>query len=775
MKRHLLLSLSALPLLLSGCSQTPEASTEISIDGMTRKEVTTKMVTHFGENFGEDEVEDSYVYSDYWFLEDARNVNYELASMSALVDGVSYCSPHDNNATKIANLLEAMGFQDVAKNTYFADGIKLTDSIGMVAANKTIKNASGKTYTLLALFPRNAGYGNEWFGNFDVGASGIHHNFKLARDEGLRFLKNYISTHSITGDLKVWAAGYSRGGATVNLIGGFLAKESKYLGSQVSLAPQDLYVYTIATPNTIPNGASYQDVLSVSGPRGNGYCDTNVPDYIYTGPEGIIDPASSEYDCVHSFVATGDYITKLPPKFWSFTTYGKTEKILYGEPKMREYLSQYSQEVADSFKDKNYLTETPKKVLDLNTLAVVDGSEKQSADAMIEERLNALMSLEGSREALIAKGYGEALGAIAGIWGTDWKGFYNGAISQVGALVKAAAFNVFAHLKEQSGLSEGKAIAHLFQTLFQKDGRGKEAYTDQSLLKDLFDFLINSYQKGGDSAASRIASFLPATYKDLYVGLLDYAKAQNINVQTVDDFLFLLGGYVLANKGNETIQSLLNSLAGIIPSSYLSYIPLLAIYTGKSYDSKTYPDDSSKAKAALLDLLECFAKGTYSGETQVYTPGYVRYSVLNLVTSAALSSSPKLKSLILNGTHESEEKTLINHPSPADAVIEEILDRVLPKGQDDKRMAMEVVADKALADLLNLSKTEKNKWHVDTLIGHVNLLREILFTILLKPGKNFDLMEEVGNALTFIDKMGFLFPAHDHELYLSSLKAKADA
>ena len=89
MKRHLLLSLSALPLLLSGCNQTPEASTEISIDGMTRKEVTTKMVTHFGENFGEDEVEDSYVYSDYWFLEDARNVNYELASMSALVDGAT--------------------------------------------------------------------------------------------------------------------------------------------------------------------------------------------------------------------------------------------------------------------------------------------------------------------------------------------------------------------------------------------------------------------------------------------------------------------------------------------------------------------------------------------------------------------------------------------------------------------------------------------------------------------------------------------------------------
>ena len=46
---------------------------------------------------------------------------------------------------------------------------------------------------------------------------------EAARDEVLRFMKQYLEKHDIGGELKVWTAGHSRGGAVANLLGGFLA------------------------------------------------------------------------------------------------------------------------------------------------------------------------------------------------------------------------------------------------------------------------------------------------------------------------------------------------------------------------------------------------------------------------------------------------------------------------------------------------------------------------------------------------------------------------
>ena len=44
-----------------------------------------------------------------------------------------------------------------------------------------------------------------------------------ARDEVLRFVKQYIETGSIEGNLKLWIAGRSRGAAVSNLLAGFFA------------------------------------------------------------------------------------------------------------------------------------------------------------------------------------------------------------------------------------------------------------------------------------------------------------------------------------------------------------------------------------------------------------------------------------------------------------------------------------------------------------------------------------------------------------------------
>ena len=55
----------------------------------------------------------------------------------------------------------------------------------------------------------------------------MHAGFKAARDEVLRYAAKYMKDHGITGDLKVWIAGHSRGAATSNSLGGFFRRRRR--------------------------------------------------------------------------------------------------------------------------------------------------------------------------------------------------------------------------------------------------------------------------------------------------------------------------------------------------------------------------------------------------------------------------------------------------------------------------------------------------------------------------------------------------------------------
>ena len=378
MNKKLLLVLSSVSMVLASCggsssvsSDTGKASSQTSaskavpssessssessrqIEGLVDKDIPMRMEYHYGEDFENSEIDDVCHYSDYWFLENSSKTNYNLAVTSAFTGGMSYATSADVNGAKISNFLKAAGYTDVKLNQYYADDIALEDSLGVVMARKAIKDYEGKPYTLIAAFPRNAGYRDEWAGDFNLGASGMHEGFRLARDEMLRFLKQYITTSNITGEVKLWTAGYSRGAAAANLFAGFLADNSAYLGSDISLSSNNIFAYTIGTPATLPAGLNKADVLSVSGPRGEGYHDTDIPAAAYSGT-GTIDPAADQYAGIHNFTAVGDYITKLPPKEWGFTRYGVVEKPVYGDEAMRKHLEKYSAEDALKFADKNY-------------------------------------------------------------------------------------------------------------------------------------------------------------------------------------------------------------------------------------------------------------------------------------------------------------------------------------------------------------------------------------------------------------------------------------
>ena len=92
---------------------------------------------------------------------------------------------------------------------------------------------------------RSSNYTQEWTGNFTINADSsggnMHAGFKAARDEVLRYAAQYMKKHRITGDLKVWIAGHSRGAATSNSLGGFFAgggdEYFRAVGVPVSVTP----------------------------------------------------------------------------------------------------------------------------------------------------------------------------------------------------------------------------------------------------------------------------------------------------------------------------------------------------------------------------------------------------------------------------------------------------------------------------------------------------------------------------------------------------------
>ena len=172
MKNKKYLLLLTLPLLLAGCGNTPaSSSSDPSTTSSTTSESTSEekgapvkkyveaeMVSHFGENQFQSTYKDTCYYDDTWFYKDSYELNYDLAAMSAMVGGTSYSYYKDRTPNRIKNLLGQMGYTNVSANEYYTKGIMLEDSMGVTIGQKKIVDDNNKEFTLLAVFPRSAGY-----------------------------------------------------------------------------------------------------------------------------------------------------------------------------------------------------------------------------------------------------------------------------------------------------------------------------------------------------------------------------------------------------------------------------------------------------------------------------------------------------------------------------------------------------------------------------------------------------------------------------------------
>ena len=217
---------------------------------------------------------DYFVYSDDFFKYSGKEYNAHLATLSMSLAEASVSSTREpftpegyaNKSRNAVAFLEDNGFSDIEVNNDYR--IKPTkDSMGVGCAHKTIREGD-KDYTLLVIMPRNAGYEAEWGNNFVLGAEGDAAGFDGSADKCLAFTKDYVASHGISGDIKVWTMGYSRGAAAANLMAKKLIDApNEWLGDAVTLDSDDLYAYTFGTPmaadsNNNPRDAKYAGIFN---------------------------------------------------------------------------------------------------------------------------------------------------------------------------------------------------------------------------------------------------------------------------------------------------------------------------------------------------------------------------------------------------------------------------------------------------------------------------------------------------------------------------------
>ncbi len=203
-------------------------------------------------------------YDDSYFQKDSTIYNSNLSTCSIAFAMASFASNSNRNdpSYRYNNgeaFLKENGFSNIDVNADYK--VKSSsDTLGVIFASKTI----GDT-TLIAAGIRGGNYEMEWASNVTLGDGETikqHQGFYEGSSIYLKGLEEYVTKYSITGDVKLWSVGYSRGGACNNVAIGRLdqqiSKNEKIFDGKINLKKENIYCYCFEPPM----GASFKEEIS---------------------------------------------------------------------------------------------------------------------------------------------------------------------------------------------------------------------------------------------------------------------------------------------------------------------------------------------------------------------------------------------------------------------------------------------------------------------------------------------------------------------------------
>lgn len=231
-----------------------------------------------------------FTYSDEYFTQSGYNYRQDLATVTMAMcfaaGNVADPARYKEGPANLIDFFDQIGFKDFEANRDFTERPG-RNTFGVGIANKVI-NVDGEKYTVIGIGLRGCGYYAEWAGDLNVGLEGEHTGFAICRDTALAFLKEYLAKHTeITGNIKLWCTGYSRGAAGTNMLGGAIddiIASGGSIGKNVKLTADDVYFYCYEPPmgadasklgssiyNNIHNIVNYNDLVVKVAPECMGF------------------------------------------------------------------------------------------------------------------------------------------------------------------------------------------------------------------------------------------------------------------------------------------------------------------------------------------------------------------------------------------------------------------------------------------------------------------------------------------------------------------------
>ena len=711
-------------------------------------------VYHFTSTKDENrQMKDHFIYSDEWFKASSFTENTDLMVLSAQaamasVSWYGYEIDHFEkdytlNSHNIVGMLEDMGFSDIEENAWYSLE-KKENSMAAVIGRRTVETDEG-SFTLLAIIPRSGGYKAEWVGDMTIGSGDIHEGFRAARDEVLRFTRQYLARHDVSGSLKLWMAGHSRGAAVSNLVAAFFAGGGLgYFDREISVRPEDIYCYGFATPGIIKKGASKAQELSVSADRGGDYEADTPSEAFVSDAQGTLDPRDEVYSGIHNYLISYDFVTMLPPDEWGFTRYGSMEYLdKDGQASVGDMLSQLR-----GFSGRKYLAQLQNsdprsfRLMSFDPsflLPVIADGEGDAGDFLTQRMAGFAVPVKTSEE-FAGEGWQESMQAVAGLYGLLMNSFSGGLGGNTASLAKGAGFTLAAYAAERI-MAEGRAETE------------EEALA--LAVEDIVGFVTGQKPEQG--------------------------------IKTVDDLVFVLAKYLADNEDSPAVEKIYTILGQALEGNAGAFLIRM---TMKSF----YPEKEQGDQATDEDLVRAFIRACACGPdpaskaVRSYRDAKeIRDTLYGFSSLAALFIDADIGKAIgqdENGKNDGSGSLSSLMTVICDAVMTEkdeqgnTIKPYSSLGEAADAFLLSAL-EPAVTDAVNSTEEvfgsefrEAAQGYADMLKDNTGKIRRLLsYVLLYTEGEPFETGLIVGNVCTFIENSGIFIQAHNGETYLAWAKA----
>ena len=194
-------------------------------------------------------------FADEWLLQPDDQLNMKLLQASFAMAAAGFRAKEFDISQRdhdILDFLTQAGFHDIQTDDYHV--LTSRHTIGSAFGHKTIGDE-----TLIAVSISGNNYTNEWLSNLTIDNDRRAAGFNSAANKVTVRLDQYIHDHHLSGNLRLWAAGFSRGAAVTNLFAADAIDSRKFTG---------VYAYTFAPPCTTKedNADRYHSIFNIINP-----------------------------------------------------------------------------------------------------------------------------------------------------------------------------------------------------------------------------------------------------------------------------------------------------------------------------------------------------------------------------------------------------------------------------------------------------------------------------------------------------------------------------